>query len=870
MICLEESFLFSYNTKPFRMKFWLPLLFLFSAITNAQTPFHQAPLDTNFISQKIKTGYVYPPYIIKNSTLKSSSSQHLPSTYDLRDIDRINYLSPIKNQGDYRTCWSFATYGSLESSWKWLGDSTFHDLSEAHMVKTHGFEGGINNDGSEQIATAYLSRLSGPVYESVEPYSRVSSPESPRINSSQDIPYYVDNIYWLNNNPNLIKELIMAHGPIATSMNASFNIGYYNFNDYTFFYNGSGGINHGVTIVGWDDNKIVKGGYIATPQQAGAWIVRNSWGINTTDNNGYFYASYEDKYIAKSGGICVGRTPVNEIDTLLDYAPLGATSAYFVGDKPSNSAYAAVKYTTTKDLLITDIGTSTFDEGTKIEYTLCLDFDGQTFMDTIAQQSAVLKLSGYHKTKIKAAVPKGDFYIITHFQTPNSYYPLPAETFIKDYALPTIEKNKLWLSINGNDWMPGGLSTDYNFDLSIKVHAQYPKSINPDFSHPEFIITNDNTTFHNETIGEVDSFVWCVNNDTITEIDQRDLTYTFTQAGKYEVKLIAYHNTEIAEKSTIISCLSHINPTIIVANANNYYSRHDSIIMTAQGANTYKWYISKQLYNANNPTVVFKPTDDSTIVILEGTMREQVAYDTICIVLANAPYDDIEDAGIINLGEKIENLSIKNASLQNHEICPSALFLHKTLERCQLNSRSLWFQFEAPSSGAISIELKGLFSNLALYAANSGAEDILSEDTTRYQLISINDYQEISSLTTRITEIQGLRPQQIYWLQLNGYDSKEKDNYLLVKAEQSAALKPTSSRQLEVINTPSLFSIKGCPECSIKVYNNLGELVYTRTPDKTYHKHITPGLHIVHIKTDNGYYTYKTISKEDWRLELTH
>ena len=92
--------------------------------------------------------------------------------------------------------------------------------------------------------------------------------------------------------------MIYDYGAVATSMQADFSSTYYNSSDYTFYYNGTENINHGVSIVGWDDNKIVTGGSAGSPKEKGAWIVRNSWGQDA-QYNGYFYASYEDKYIGK-------------------------------------------------------------------------------------------------------------------------------------------------------------------------------------------------------------------------------------------------------------------------------------------------------------------------------------------------------------------------------------------------------------------------------------------------------------------------------------------------------------------------------------------------------------------------------------------
>ena len=82
-------------------------------------------------------------------------------------------------------------------------------------------------------------------------------------------------------------------------------IGYY----YAPAYQGTGGAycyistsasndygpNHGVTLVGWNDN-YSKSNFtgFSKPQNDGAWIVKNSWGNNSYTDNGYTYISYED------------------------------------------------------------------------------------------------------------------------------------------------------------------------------------------------------------------------------------------------------------------------------------------------------------------------------------------------------------------------------------------------------------------------------------------------------------------------------------------------------------------------------------------------------------------------------------------------
>lgn len=53
----------------------------------------------------------------------------------------------------------------------------------------------------------------------------------------------------------------------------------YNPKTYAYSYSGNAGVNHAVTLVGWDDN-FAKENFNSSCNVTsdGAWIVRNSWG----------------------------------------------------------------------------------------------------------------------------------------------------------------------------------------------------------------------------------------------------------------------------------------------------------------------------------------------------------------------------------------------------------------------------------------------------------------------------------------------------------------------------------------------------------------------------------------------------------------
>eukprot|EP00833_Pecoramyces_ruminatium_P017205 jgi/Orpsp1_1/1191237/evm.model.d7180000084313.1 len=52
-------------------------------------------------------------YNIKPHTKLNSD---FPSSFDLRDVDGMNFISPVKNQGGWSTCWVFAGMAASEAS----------------------------------------------------------------------------------------------------------------------------------------------------------------------------------------------------------------------------------------------------------------------------------------------------------------------------------------------------------------------------------------------------------------------------------------------------------------------------------------------------------------------------------------------------------------------------------------------------------------------------------------------------------------------------------------------------------------------------------------------------------------------------------
>ncbi|MDO4443774.1 MAG: C1 family peptidase, partial [Slackia sp.] len=65
----------------------------------------------------------------------------LPSRFDLRDVDGVSYVTPVKNQNPWGSCWAFSTLSALESNLIMQGAasadpaaSSYIDLSERYLA----------------------------------------------------------------------------------------------------------------------------------------------------------------------------------------------------------------------------------------------------------------------------------------------------------------------------------------------------------------------------------------------------------------------------------------------------------------------------------------------------------------------------------------------------------------------------------------------------------------------------------------------------------------------------------------------------------------------------------------------------------------
>lgn len=90
-----------------------------------------------------------------NLRLKSHfENANIPDNYEWNDFGMV---SPVKNQGNCGSCWTFSTVGAMESHWNILGKGKNQTFSEQQLVDcagafdNHGCNGGLPSHAFEYI-----------------------------------------------------------------------------------------------------------------------------------------------------------------------------------------------------------------------------------------------------------------------------------------------------------------------------------------------------------------------------------------------------------------------------------------------------------------------------------------------------------------------------------------------------------------------------------------------------------------------------------------------------------------------------------------------------------------------------------------------
>ena len=445
-------------------------------------------------------GWVPPPYELSKtptaSSITAAQAQTYPATYDLRTLNKV---SPVENQGQCGSCWTFATFGSLES---YLLPGLTTQYSENNLKNLADFDYTCCAGGDSAMSTAYLARwgttmtdatgatiYAGPVTSASDPYN-LSCTSSP---TTSQIAMHVQNVYFLplKQSPldnNAIKSALMTYGGVFTGFEWNVTAGlapsaYYN-PTTAAYYDGNiadkNTANHAVTIVGWDDN-YSKMNFSTTPPGNGAWIVKNSWGTSF-GQSGYFYVSYYDLNMGYQENSVFTAEPTTNYTTNYQYDPFGMEGG--VGSGNSSTAYGANVFTADSTGTLNAVSFWAPVEDTQYTAQVYVNPSNPsiptsgTLMSTVSgtASNAGFSYAGYYTESLSTTVPltKGEkFAVVVKFTTPGDNDPVPVQYKESGYDdnAPNAIPGQSFYSLNGTTWNDLAVTYGAENSYAANIHA---------------------------------------------------------------------------------------------------------------------------------------------------------------------------------------------------------------------------------------------------------------------------------------------------------------------------------------------------------------------------------------------------------------
>jgi len=392
-----------------------------------------------------------------------------PAAFDLRLTGK---LTPVREQGQCGACWAFSTYGSLESTN--LPGSVW-DFSENNMKDTHGFDLSPCQGGNYLMAAAYLSRWSGPISESSDPYQETGTRTVQNVQPLQ----HVQEITFLPSRQGpldnaQVKQAIQKNGAVYSSIHWEKPL--YSSSSYSYYYSGSSIQNHAINIVGWDDT-YSRYNFEVTPPGDGAFIVRNSWGSDWGEQ-GYFYVSYYDSIIGKEL-VQFFSESTTDFDRIYSYDPLGWVTSAGSGD---NTLYAANVFTAVSNEELRAVSFYTPVKGSSYQIVISKNpTNGPEGTSTTIASSGTIAYAGYHTVTLDTPVSLekgGKFSVILKLTTPGYGYPIAIEYPLNGYSTKaTAHSGESFLSSDGDTWtdltqlVPNGNACIKAFTVATKTAA---------------------------------------------------------------------------------------------------------------------------------------------------------------------------------------------------------------------------------------------------------------------------------------------------------------------------------------------------------------------------------------------------------------